>query len=426
MKRFLAFLASVTLFAACTTDTVFVTISADSQFVDGKATVNLKLSKTAPDFVDVLIAVTPSEGFSYNEQVTVNPGTQMASVVIDAVGINPTEDINVQVRIKEAIGAVPGVPSSATIVLKAGNYGGGGGGGNDPAPTGFTLVSGWSAQMVSAPYTDEYGHWVDVEITAPGIKYYFPISFLDGTVTDLALQFRNLEQELADLKADGEDILEYIWPGDGDYDCWVEYPGAGAATIYIPEFDATGKLTGRYGATKVTMPELNGGGGGGEEELDFTGYTLMPNWTVRLNGEPYIYDGYGYFDVIVNAPGIKYFWLEAELEGDITYYYDGWDEMVKSWESEFVEMLKEDVIGNILWTSSDTDIWTYYMGEGEQKIYLVEFDENGHATGRYGVSDVNVPKLEGLEEDAPAAGAPAVRFRAVRKTGRSLSYGKLR
>ena len=419
MKRFLVFLATVALFAACKTDAVFVTLSADSEFVDGKATVNLKLSKPAPDFVDVLISCTPSAGLVFNEQISFNPGAESASLQIDATGANVTEDTNVEVRIKEAIGAVPGNPSSVTIVLKPGNYGGGGGGGEGGEGGGgngsLQLQNNWRIDLTSEPYTDEYGNWLDVAVTAPGIKYFNVCAFEEGYVEQeeggLAGIISDWEGQLKTALEGGDAITDYIW-SSVEEECYIEYVGAGNVDVYIVEFEADGSATGRYGLTKVVLPEYEASGSLQPADSYVKNTGIGVTYMGRYNDEGEDFDCFtatgvegklwsicvdepGTFDDIAQAAEYAIEEIEDLLADYAAYGFTAMDFLYQG-------TLAEDEY-------SYAEYYAFDKGTYDAIVFI--FDEDGKMTGEYNLVSVNVDGHAMASAPRPAGKRHVIRRR---------------
>ena len=63
-------------------------------------------------------------------------------------------------------------------------------------------------------------------------------------------------------------------------------------------------------------------------------------------------------------------------------------------EADVQMHLAEGSLITPLFTLEDEEFFTYWYKAGMTKIYLFEFDEDGNATGRYGVSTVVMPDDE--------------------------------
>lgn len=132
---------------------------------------------------------------------------------------------------------------------------------------------------------------------------------------------------------------------------------------------------------------------------------LQSDWSVELDGEPFNYGNYTYCYVKVNAPGIKYFWLEENTDEDLEYYYGG---SVATLLEAYQEDLAKEVaqgtpIDELIFSGEDEDAYFVVWNPGAQtSIYLMEFDEKGMATGRYSKTDLFIPEPEEEEEAVPA------------------------
>ena len=125
---------------------------------------------------------------------------------------------------------------------------------------------------------------------------------------------------------------------------------------------------------------------------------LQSDWTVQLDGAPYVYGSDYFVDIITNLPGIQYYYIEENTQEDLDYYYDGSVAgMMASFEESFKEELAGgEVMANLAYSASDPQPYIYVYNSGvETTLYVVELDENGNATGRYGASKVNMPEVSG-------------------------------
>lgn len=128
---------------------------------------------------------------------------------------------------------------------------------------------------------------------------------------------------------------------------------------------------------------------------------LQSNWTITIDGEPYTdEEGYYVIDVNVSLPGIKYYFAEENSDEDIDYYYDGSIAGFANYmEDELSDYLGSYTMDDLAYTEADPIPNVYIYNDGvETTIYVVEFDENGKATGRYGAGVVQMPAIEGEGE----------------------------
>lgn len=134
---------------------------------------------------------------------------------------------------------------------------------------------------------------------------------------------------------------------------------------------------------------------------------LQADWSVTPVGDVYQdEDGDYLIDVEVVAPGIKYYIAEEDNQADLEKYYDGTLEGMAEYKQEDILLYMdyfECSVADLIYSAEDpqTDIYVYNLDE-ETSIYLLEFDEYGLATGRYGVTNVVIPSPAESEVEAPA------------------------
>lgn len=124
----------------------------------------------------------------------------------------------------------------------------------------ISIQSNWSVALDGDPieYEDEYYQFVNV--TAPGIKYFWLDCYSDeeikiyyGTVDSLVLDW---EEEAKRIVKEMGTLDNYLWKIT-DRDIYTYYYDEGPYDIYIVEFDEKGNATGRIGITKnVTFPSI--------------------------------------------------------------------------------------------------------------------------------------------------------------------------
>ena len=435
MKKLLFVFAAVLAFAACQKELPTVSITALQEFNDNNiATATLTLSAASDSEVQVLLGGTPADKLTFNETVVIPAGSLSADfmVKVNPEGIDPNAPI--QVYIKDAIGATVGAPALVTIGLRSygdnggenGNGNGEGGNGNGEGGEGGegepTLVSTWSAALDGDPYTEEGYNWVDLTMSTSGIKYYGVEALFPGQLeeyyTDMAGLLASWDEYIADFLDENYAVSDVLF-ADGEY-TYVEYPGAGAAQIYIVEFDESGKTTGRYGVSSVVFPEFEGGS-------DITA-TLVSGWKAEMDGDPYT-DEYGdWIDLKMTTTGIKYYAVEGITDDVFDAYYDGIEDLIQDYDAYIASELEDGyTVSQILFVDGE---YTYieYPGEGVGKIYIIEFDANGKATGRYGYTAVTFPEFEGgssgggggeLEWEKTTVGVPAT---FTKNTSLGLEY----
>ena len=130
-----------------------------------------------------------------------------------------------------------------------------------PAPEAFVKVqANWSVALVGDPFEEDDYYYQAINVTAPGIKYFWVEAWTDeeiaeyyGTLDSLLLDY---EQETMEFAEDGE-LGDYLYTLD-DEAVYMTYYGVGPFDVYIFEFDEDGKATGRIGLNKdVTFPEYS-------------------------------------------------------------------------------------------------------------------------------------------------------------------------
>lgn len=124
---------------------------------------------------------------------------------------------------------------------------------------------------------------------------------------------------------------------------------------------------------------------------------LQENWSVSLPSLAFPEDFglYWLIDINVNAPGIGYFNTAVCSDEELVEIYQGSIEALYAYMEADVQMhLAEGSLITPLFTLEDEEFFTYWYKAGKTKIYLFEFDEEGNATGRYGVSTVVMPDDE--------------------------------
>ena len=123
--------------------------------------------------------------------------------------------------------------------------------------------------------------------------------------------------------------------------------------------------------------------------------SVQKDWSASVAGEPIEVEDSWYQYLIVTAPGIKYYWIDAWTDNEIKEYYGTLDSLILGWESDVLEAVKEGYkLSDYLWTENDPEVLIDYYDEGPYDIYIVEFDEKGYATGRIGITkNVTFPSI---------------------------------
>lgn len=395
MKKLFFAIAAILSFVACSVNQPVVTISASGSFnADNVAAVSLSLSEIAETDIQVLISGTPADKLEFDNPVIIPAGSRGAGFMVKVNPEGIDEGTAVNLGIQDAIGAKIGNPSNVSLTLMS--YGGGNGnesgnenGGNGEESGNMTRVSTWTIEMDGDPYTDEYGDWIDLKVVTDGIKYYGVEGITDIEYAAYYESFEDYIQSWEDYIVDqlkNNSITDLLF-ANSDY-TYIGYPGEGAGKIYLVEFDANGKATGRYNVVDVVFPAFEGSGG-----LDITA-TLVSNWSAVMNGDPYT-DEYGdWIDLTVSTPGIKYYAAQGIRDEFFNNYYEGVEELIEDLTYEIEGYLEEgEELADILFVDGE---YTYieYPGEGQGQIFIIEFDDDGMPTGRYGVSSATFPEYE--------------------------------
>ena len=177
-----------------------------------------------------------------------------------------------------------------------------------------------------------------------------------------------------------------------------------------------GALNATAGNPDTAYIVYDGSSSGG---VDSGNLSLQASWSVTLDGEPYMYQGYGYQYVTVNASDIKYFWLDAYTDEQLKQEFGSVEELIKAWEEDNLSFLADgDALSDILFANGEEGTYVSYPGEGVAKIYLVEFDAQGKATGRYGISEATFAELV---DNAPEY-KPVLPAAFTEKAGLAVEY----
>ena len=248
-----------------------------------------------------------------------------------------------------------------------------------------------------------------IVVSACDAEYYLVEIYASGSLDYYGLDYLG-EDVVYWVNAYGvETCIEYGYAFDsvpGVYPFGNAYYGAkNGMEVYIFGIDENGSLTGEYHMEILTgIPAM---------EL-----TLVPEWTVTLLGdsywEEYNDEQYLMVDIEVSVPGIEYFYVEENTQDDLDYYYDGSIQgLLESYEGmvEFYNTLYGYTAADLFFTEDDpqTSMDVYNPG-CESTIYIMEFDEDGKATGRYGATAVVMP-----DEPSDASSAPKARAAAKKK-----------
>jgi len=183
---------------------------------------------------------------------------------------------------------------------------------------------------------------------------------------------------------------------EGKYEAVLSLYGASGAKVSEKSNTVHIAAGGSYGGDDF-------GPGGGDKPV-VEGMTLVKEWSVSLSGDPYTYDGEDYQDYTPNLSGIKFFWAEALTAADIAEYGTLAD-LAKSWADDNQEWMAEgDDITDIAFSLSDKEFYMSYPGGGTFDVYIIEFAQDGSATGRYGVCTCTFAEYEsegGIDIEVP-------------------------
>ena len=143
----------------------------------------------------------------------------------------------------------------------------------------------------------------------------------------------------------------------------------------------------------------NGDNGGNSGEPNNPGVdtklTFVKEWSVALVGEPFVDEDGPYQEISVNLPGIKYYY-PITLNDEIIAYYGGLDAIADFYESSLKKALAEYEISQLLYSLADEAAFVDHPGEaGVYDIYILEFNNDGSLSGRYGKSTVTFTEIEG-------------------------------
>ncbi len=421
-----------------------VSISADEQFAeDNTAEVTLSMSDASTKAVIVSLTtvgsalpgttVLPYANITVPATATIAAGSTSARI---PVTLNPAGlaagTYSIGIQILSASGAQVSKDKSLVYVKAVTN----GYGGEGDSPGGEGSYSGWSVSykgFIPFTYEDMSGNTVTedsevFEIKGTGSEYYYS-AVLDGgfytehvkdaSQTDIASIVTQWIQEdleyysayyddltAGDMISQGDDTLGSAEFTNGDYE------------FFIFGTDVNGNYNGKFAwcALTKTGSSVTDDPDPDTPELDVQ-LSLQSNWSVTVKGEPYWYDGDAYFDVNVNAPGIKYFWMETNTDEELAYYYGSVEGLLADYQNSLMGKLADDptaTMADLIFSSADSEYYTSYWGPGATKLYLMEFDQDGKATGRYGVSNITLPNLDGWEDEA-ASSAPSYRIKFLHK-----------
>lgn len=284
-----------------------------------------------------------------------------------------------------------------------------GGEGEGGGSTQLSLQSNWTVSITGTEleYDDEDNAYIEGVATAPGSGYLYFDTYTDEELAqyakgDIATIIPDLESDIAVQLAKGSKMDDLLYEAGAVY---IPYYDAGETYVYMLDFDANGKSTGKYGKVRVVMPEVEEGGFDDFPE-DITSASLQSNWKLTFT-ETYYDEDDGWLDVLkVTAPGATYLdltWLDdedlAEYDDDLdvlndVQFYDNfmYYEDYASTPTQFFYVDKEDA---------------YYEHEaGTWTVFLIDFNADWTLTGKYGKCTVTIPT--NTEAEAGAVGTSYV------------------
>lgn len=272
----------------------------------------------------------------------------------------------------------------------------------------WTERTDWAINYDATVDTGEADYPQAIVTTACDAEYYIMSAYYGGALEQYGIDVIGEDATANIIKYVGwgytmDDLVGYqvVFDSVPAFSAWSGL--SNGVEAYIFGFDADGQPTGEWHMEVIEGIE--------EEPVEPIEMTLVNDWSVALVGEPYMDGYYLMIDVNVNAPDIKYYLCEENTQEDLDYYYDGSVmNLALGYQDDIVKMVEAGYsMDEILWSNNDpeTSIDVYNPGL-ETTIYIVEYDETGHATGRYGATVVNMP-------EEPLA-APA----AVRKPAKAM------
>ena len=414
MKRFFFItlvLALMAVVASCDkTVTPSVGLSADQAF-GAEGTANIKISLSDKSVSDVIVKLEvgtevssgkalPAANLALESDMVVRAGELSASqtVSVKPDGLEAGEYTAV-IRMSEVAHAQPSTGNNVVYIkytLEKSDNGGSGNSGNAS-----WVVSYEGYQEVE---TDDGYEWYEVfKVSGQGNT---PIYFALGEEGTMESYKENLEGLYSLAEEWLSDDLEYY----GDYGWTIDdfvvvedphyeyYNGMEAGTYELFAFGMTseGKCTKQFAWKSITITEDHSGSETPGEDLEMV---LQTNWSVAIVGDIYVDDdGDDVIDITVTAPGIKYYNAEENTQEDLDEYYGGSVAGLalsnQDYCQEYIDLYPME---DLMYYNEDPQTWMYVYNPGcKTTIYIVELDEDGMATGRYGATNVTLPGTKGL------------------------------
>ena len=282
-------------------------------------------------------------------------------------------------------------------------------------PINWVEKTGWAVNYDATVDTGEEDYPQAIVATVCDAPYFLISLYSEGTLEENGIDVI-AKAEAADIKSylgyyTMDELIEYnvVYNSVPAVSAWSGvYNGVEA---YLIAIDVNGNPTGEWHMEVIEGIE--------EVPVEPLELSLQENWSVELDGDPFDYNGKTYCYLKATVPGIKYFYLEEDTDEDLAYYYDGSVEvLIRAYEEDFQGLSNPT---DYLWAEGEEGLYVRIWNPGtESKIYIMEFDETGTATGRYGVSTVQIPAVAA---SAPAIKAPSV-GKAFVKAGKAFVKGQ--
>ena len=417
-RRFIIVAMAACALLACNKDETgrpMVSIMSGETFDENNtAEVTVVVSSAAKKDLTVFLAVSalsqpgmtaiPGSHLQFPASVTIATGATSVSftaTLVNSEGLS-ADTYSAGIQLTGGSGYYISTESSITYIkYSGGTYSGDGGGGNGEGGEGggsnvqLSLQSNWTVSITGTEleYDDEDNAYIEGVATAPGSTYLYFDTYTDAELAeyakgDIATIIPELESSIAEQLAKGSTMDDLLYEAGAVY---IPYYDAGETYVYMLDFDANGKATGKYGKVRVDMPEVEEEGGFEDFPDDITSASLQTNWTLTFT-ETYNDEEDGWLDVLkVTTPGATYIdltWLDdedlAEYENDLDvlntaqfYNYYMYYEDYASTPTQIFYVDKEDA---------------YYEHEaGTWTVFLIDFNADWTLTGKYGKCTVTIP-----------------------------------
>ncbi|MBO4340995.1 MAG: hypothetical protein J5835_06155 [Bacteroidales bacterium] len=443
MKRFV--LAAAAIFAALTwvscdneeTDLLpKASISAPETFNGAVATGTITLSSAALADGTAYLALgntprsgkklIPSEKLSFDSEIEIKKGATKAEFTIkitDLTSVSAGDEA--AVVLANVSVATVGEPSVVYITYDGNTYGSG----EMPGLGSLSLQAGWVVTLDGEPYKYGTGTYQDVVVKADDIAYFWLDAYTDEEIAEYYGSVENLvkswEEENLESLQDGDKLSDILF-ANGEAGTYVTYPGAGPARIYLVEFNAEGKSTGRIGVTNVTFAAVETAAAATWDIQVPDKFTAKSGLGVEYMGR-YVDSDEEECDVFAAVGSGEALWTIAiEDKGSITNVHDYAESMaayLKEYYQDFLddygwvyEWLGEDPSPlDVLYSGSfEEEGYSefYAMPNGEYDAIVFLFDDNGNLTGEYGLNTVTVDGHSCELPDGGSSYAPALKAKS--------------